>query len=246
MQARCHPIILTSFIATLPMMGTASAEVIWQDFSVSYLKGQHYRLGSATQDIFTFEHTADTSWGDSFLFLDHIREKNGVRSNYAEWAPRWSASKLTGNKYAYGIISDVLLSTTVEMSDLQTNFLYGFGVDMTVPGTQILQLNAYRRVNEQMDDNWQLTGAWGVPFQVAGADFMFDGFFDWSNTTKDQRSVFNTNIQLKWDLKSYWSLSNSVYLGVEYVYWNNKFGVADSSALRTEESNMNLLLKVHF
>ncbi|RUO40626.1 nucleoside-binding protein [Aliidiomarina taiwanensis] len=228
--------------AALPL----SAEVLWQDFSVTYLKGHHYRVGTPTQQVYTIEHAAATSWGDSFFFLDHARETDGSRSNYAEWAPRLSASKLTGKSYSYGFVDDLLLSTTVEMSELQTNFLYGVGADFSVPGFQFAQLNAYRRVNDHQTNNWQLTGVWAVPFALGQQSFLFDGFFDWTNTTADQRSSFNTNIQLKWGLHPLLGLSQPLYMGLEYVYWRNKYGIADNPFFRTNESNMNLLVKVHF
>lgn len=222
------------------------AEVLWQDFSVSYLNGSNYRVDGPDKQVLTFEHAAGTSWGDSFLFLDHLRGDNGSRSNYAEWSPRLSLSKLSGQQLQFGLIKDVLLSSTVEMSSLRTDFLYGVATDLAVPGFNYLKLNFYRRNNDGLAGNWQLTTTWAVPFTLGQQQFLYDGFLDWYSTTADQRASINMTSQLKWALHPLFNLKNKLYVGVEYVYWRNKYGIADSPAFRTNESNVNLLIKAHF
>lgn len=224
----------------------ASAEVLWQDFSVTYLKGDNYRIDSPEQQVYTFEHAAGTSWGDSFLFLDHLHGENETRSNYAEWSPRASLGKLSGTTISVGPITDLLLASTIEMSEFQTNYLYGMGVDLAIPGFKYAQLNLYRRQNENTDDNWQATLVWGLPFTLGNQVFLYDGFLDWANESDDQSEQMNLTSQLKWSLRQLLNLKSEFYLGVEYVYWLNKYGVKDSPAFRTDESNLNLLVKWHF
>ena len=222
------------------------AEVLWQDFSVSYLKGSNYRVDGPDKQVLTFEHAAGTSWGDSFFFLDHLRGDNGSRSNYAEWSPRISLSKFSQQPLQFGVIKDVLLTSTVEMSSLRTDFLYGVATDLAVPGFTYLKLNFYRRNNDGLADNWQVTTTWAVPFTLAGQQFVYDGFLDWYNTTADQRASMNMTSQLKWALHPLFNLKSKLYVGVEYVYWRNKYGISDSPAFRTNESNVNVLVKAHF
>jgi len=222
------------------------AEVLWQDFSISYLNGSHYRVDGPDKQVLTFEHVAGTTWGDSFFFLDHIRGDNGSRSNYAEWSPRLSFSKLSDSPWQFGLINDVLFTSTVEMSTLQTNFLYGIAADLTVPGFNFFKLNFYRRNNDNRDDNWQLTTSWAVPFSLGELQFLYDGFIDWSSTSEDQRASMNMTSQLKWALHPLLGIKNKLYVGVEYTYWRNKYGIVDSPAFRTNESNVNLLVKGHF
>jgi len=229
-------------LSSLPL----NAEVQWQDFSVTYLNGSNYRVDGPDKQVLTFEHVAGESWGDSFLFLDHLRGDNGNRSNYAEWSPRLSLSKLSGSEFKYGIINDVLFTSTVEMSSLQTNFLYGVATDLTVPGFQYLKLNFYRRNNDGVEDNWQLTTTWGVPFKLGEMEFLYDGFMDWSSATADQSASMNFTSQLKWALHPLLDMKSKLYVGIEYVYWRNKYGIADSPQFRTHESNVNLLVKAHF
>jgi nucleoside-specific outer membrane channel protein Tsx len=232
----------TLALATLPLQ----AEILWQDVSVTYLNGSNYRVDGPDKQVLTFEHVAGTSWGDSFFFLDHLRADNGSRENYAEWSPRVSFSKFSDQPLQFGLIKDVLFTSTVEMSALQTNFLYGVATDLTIPGFSYLNLNFYRRNNDGVADNWQLTTIWAVPFALAEQQFVFDGFLDWSSASTDQSASMNMTSQLKWALHPLLKLKNKLYVGVEYVYWRNKYGIADSPQFRTHESNVNLLVKAHF
>lgn len=222
------------------------AEVLRQDFSVSYLSGSNYRVDGPDKQVLTFEHVAGTSWGDSFLFLDHLRGKNGSRRNYAEWSPRLSLGKLRDKPIQFGVIKDVLFTSTVEMSSLSTHFLYGIATDLTVPGFNYLNLNFYRRNNDGVADNWQLTTTWAVPFTLGELEFLYDGFMDWSSATRDQSASMNMTSQLKWALHPLLKMKSKLYVGVEYVYWRNKYAIADSPQFRTHESNINLLVKAHF
>ena len=224
---------------------SVQAEVLWQDFSASYLHGKHYRVDGPEKDVLTIEHVAGTSWGDSFFFLDHMRAA-GDTSNYAEWSPRISVGKLSGSSLTFGPVKDVLFTSTIEMSSLQTNYLYGVATDLTVPGFNYLNLNFYRRNNDGLADNWQLTATWALPFTLGSQQFLYDGFMDWSSASADQSASMNLTSQLKWALHPVLGWKNKLYVGIEYVYWRNKYGIADSPAFRTNESNVNFLLKGHF
>lgn len=230
----------------LPLLLNDDDMPIWQDFSLSVLKGNNYRVDDAEQQITTIEHAAGTSWGDSFFFMDHLRGGDDKSSNYAEWSPRLSLGKISGKTYEFGIVKDVLLAGTVEMSSLQTNLLYGVGVDLAVPGFKYVQLNAYRRSNEFAADSWQLTTTWALPFTLGSEAFLYDGFLDWSSSAAGSHANLNMTSQLKWALQQKFKLKTPLYVGVEYVYWRNKYGIADSPAFRTNEANVNLLLKWHF
>ena len=239
---RIRLVCLLAGLMVLPVR----ADIVWQDASVTYLNGSNYRVVEPKNQVLTLEHAAGTTWGDSFLFLDHFRGDSGTRSNYAEWSPRLSLSKLSGAEFKYGIISDVLFTSTVEMSSLRTNFLYGVATDLSLPGFKYLKLNFYRRNNDGIEDNWQLTTTWGVPFELGEMEFLYDGFMDWSSATADQSASMNFTSQLKWALHPLLDMKSKLYVGIEYVYWRNKYGIADSPQFRTHESNVNLLIKAYF
>lgn len=243
----CKKLILTGFYTVLMLASNSLlAKVLWQDFSVTYLSGQNYEIGDPDRQVITLEHVAGTSWGDSFMFLDHLRSSNGDRSNYAEWSPRISLCKTGISCISNAFIKDVLIASTIEMSSASTDFLYGVGFDLNIPQFQFVQLNFYRRNNDNNQDNWQVTSAWALPFEIADQPFRYDGFIDWFNSTDDQRSSFNWTSQLKWSASKWLGLSSPLYFGIEYVFWRNKYGIANSAQFDTNESNVNLLVKWHF
>ena len=103
------------------------------------------------------------------------------------------------------------------------------------------------------DDNEQITITWR--FDLAGGKVRFDGFLDavtaydiiHKDPTVDggktrSKSGFNFTPQLKYDIGRVLGMApKKLWGGVEYVYWENKFGVS-----RWDERNLNLLLKWHF
>ncbi len=235
-------LLLLSLLCSAPL----HAAVLWQDIRLSYLSGDNYRLGDNKRDVYTFEHATATSWGDSFFFLDHIRPAQGKLINYAEWAPRWSFSKLALADVQWGLISDMTFATTVEMSNQATHLLYGVGFNLDIPLFKYVQLNLYRRNNEKRSDNWQTTITWGLPFDLAGQEFLYDGFIDWASASENHSANLNMTSQFKWLLSKPLNIKDKIYLGFEYALWLNKFGVKDHPNLRSNEYNLNLLLKWHF
>ncbi len=237
--------LLHTLVILLTSMST-QAEILWQDLNVSYLSGHDYRVGDSNRQVITLEHAASTSWGDSFMFLDHLRSQDGTRSNYSEWSPRLSLCKMELYCIKSAWIKDILLASTLEMSSVSTDVLLGMGADFNINGFKFLQVNVYRRNNDKVTDNWQITTAWSRPFKFGNQSLTYDGFIDWYNTTNDRRSSMNWTSQLKWLASDWLGLSTQLYFGIEYVYWRNKFGIADSPDFRTNESNINALVKWHF
>lgn len=225
------------------------AQMLWQDASISLLQGNQYEVDDAKRSAMTLEHASGHSWGDNFFFMDRFRDADGDVSTYAELGPRFSLGKLTGHSYAAGPLSDVLIATQWEMSGIADNYLLGLGFDLELPGFKFVQANIYQRFNDDgaMHNNQQLTLVWAYPFNLAGQDFLLDGFMDYTNSPGDNfTSSLNLTPQLKWNISRYLHQANAVYVGIEYVYWNNKYNLQDSSAFTTNERNLNWLLKMHF
>jgi len=106
-----------------------------------------------------------------------------------------------------------------------------------IPGFDFFQANVYHRNNEIGDNNYQTTLVWGLPL----GPLYFDGFIDYASSNDELSTSFNMTSQLKYDVAPQLGLTSKLYLGVEYVYWNNKFGVQG-----VDERNVNLLVKYHF
>ncbi|WP_111979276.1 DUF5020 family protein [Algibacillus agarilyticus] len=238
---------LLIFIGLITLPLTLTAKPLWQEARITYLKGSNYLVGDAKRQVITVEHAMSTTWGDSFFFLDHMRTENNNNSNYAEWSPRISLCKVEAvclNEK--GFLSELFFASTIEMSSQSTHLLYGVGANFKVPYFTFFQLNAYKRNNEALENNWQLTASWLLPFSLFGQNFVYDGFIDYYDKTADQSLSRNFTSQLKWRVTELLNLQDPVYLGFEYVRWKNKFGIESSPLFNTNESNINVLFKWHF
>jgi nucleoside-specific outer membrane channel protein Tsx len=158
------------------------------------------------------------------------------------------------------------------------NQLLGLGFDFKVPGFDYLQVNTYYRFNgdtaypefgsdgslperRDVDNNFQITPVWGTSFNLGPARFVWDGFADITSDADvadftEQKGFVHMQTQLKWDAgKTLYGKEKSLYVGVEYEYWSNKFGIEDGADTNffpgdtgkwdTAESNVQLLVKYH-
>lgn len=219
----------------------AHAEMYWSTFSLSYLKGDHYKVGDKSREVLTVEHASGHNWGDNFFFVDHLKSDDGSVSNYGELSPRLSLSYLSNSKLSASIIKDVFIATTWEMGQNFDNYLYGLGLALDLPGFKYFGVNVYKANNGLWEDDEQLTLTWGVPFTLAGAEFLYDGFLDYSTESDTNAKEMNFTSQLKWNAGKLVDSKSPFYIGIEYAYWNNKFGIDG-----VDERNPNLLVKWHF
>lgn len=220
---------------------SAHAEMFWSSFSLSYLKGDNYEVVGESADVLTVEHASGHSWGDNFFFVDHLTIDGGSGfNNYYELSPRLSLSYLTKNKLSLGPVSDFYIATTWEGSTFN-NYLVGLGTSIKVPGFKYFTVNLYQAYNDLWDDDEQLTLTWGLPFGSGNAEFLYDGFLDWSSASDTNKAELNFTSQLKWNAGKVMGLKSPLYVGIEYAYWVNKFGIPG-----IDEKNPCLLIKWHF
>ena len=242
---------LTQIFATCALASTAAltqAAPVWQDFSVTGLYGDHYKVGTEDRTTVTAEYAAKLKYSDVFFFVDQQVDGNDEQSTYLELAPRLSLGEVFGKDLSVGPIKDVLIATTWEhnagydQNQEFNNFLYGVGVDLAIPYFQYAQLNFYRANNDTSQDDYQVTFAYGVPFKLGAEDFLVDGFLDWSTDEgTNHASEMNWTTQWKWNAGKHISPDTRLYLGIEHSVWNNKFGIKGK-----DENNVSALVKYHF
>ncbi len=235
----------------LSTIHNATAEQLWNNNSFTYLQGSHYELGDAKRKVITFEHASGHTWGDMFLFVDRLRSSNGSNETYMEVSPRYSLGDYLLDPNEHSFVKDILLSYTMEsgQNDVVSfdHHLYGFGIDLNIPYYKFFKLNFYRRNNDGRANNWQMTHAFAIPFSVGEHRFLYDGFIDWSSAAETTHSSLNFTSQLKWDVGQLMQLpKDRLFLGIEYVYWRDKFGVKNRPTIDSNEDNLNLLIKAHF
>lgn len=240
--------ILIALLATL-FAPVASAEMFWSDTSFSYLQGSGHEVGDDEKNVFTLEHASGHSWGSTFLFFDRLSDRNnGLQETYGEVGADFTVATMTEG----GFVKNVYVATQVEFlategGPFQNNYLFGVGVSLDVPGANYFNVSYYQRTNGGTDDdNEQLTIVWAFP--IAGGLFIYDGFLDSATSSNTAVSSLNFTSQLKWDIgKTALSMKpGKLWLGIEYAYWNNKFGIDQAFVpFDVDERATSLLLKWH-
>ncbi len=230
----------------------------WQNNSLTVLYGDNFKVNPEKQQTLTFEHASGWSFGDVFFFVDTIHYSDVSEGDdttyYGEFSPRLSFGKLTGADLKAGPVTDVLLAATYEFGEGDIkNYLIGPGFDLAIPGFDYFQVNLYRRHTDSSvkgDDEglWQITPVWSYTLPVGNSDLVIDGFIDWVVGNEDNyRNNLHFNPQIKYDLGKALSLSaKQLYVGIEYDYWKNKYGIEDSPAFETDQNTASLLVKLHF
>ena len=251
-------------VASVLAVGQALAGdlVQWQSNSLTYLWGQNYAVNPEIQQTFTFEHADGWKYGDNFLFVDNTfyngkpDSQAGHFGLYGEFTPRLSLGKISGQKFEFGPIKDVLLAMTYEFGKGNVeSYLIGPGFDLAIPGFDYFQLNFFQRHPDGTrpgNNVWQITPVWSYTIPVRGSDILIDGYMDWVvDSDKNARGTYHANLhfnpQIKYDLGKAMSMGEKqLYVGIEYDYWKNKYGIQDSGAFETNQDTASLLVKYHF
>ncbi|MBO3275824.1 outer membrane protein OmpK [Pseudomonas schmalbachii] len=245
----------------------ADSPLLWHNESLTYLYGKNFKVNPPIQQTFTFESASGWSWGDVFFFLDQINYNgeedpfNGKNTYYGEFQPRLSFGKISGADLSFGPIKDVLLAGTYEFGEGDTeSYLLGPGFDLAIPGFDFFQLNIYYRKpdgNRVPSGAWQITPVWSYTIPMGNSDILIDGFMDWVVNNKDasssrpNQSDYHANLhfnpQVKYDLgKAMGYEAKHLYVGFEYDYWSDKYGIQDSQFFTTDQNTASLLVKYHF
>jgi nucleoside-specific outer membrane channel protein Tsx len=223
----------------------------WQNNSLTYLWGKNFTVNPQIQQTVTFEHADAWKYGDNFFFLDRIfyngKEDGNVGPDtyYGEFSPRLSFGKILDKDLSFGPIKDVLLAFTYEFGEGDNeSYLLGPGFDLNIPGFDYFQLNFYQRQtegNRPGDGVWQITPVWSYTLPLGNSNILIDGYMDWVvDNDKNARGVYHANLhfnpQVKYDLGKAlnWG-EKQLYVGFEYDYWKNKYGIEDSGAFKTNQ-----------
>ena len=253
-----------SLAATLASGQALAADLLqWQDNSLTYLNGIDFKVDPPKQQTVTFEHASGWSFGDLFIFVDGIKYNteatNGAGDGhtfYGEISPRLSLGKISGADLSFGPIKDVLLAATYEFGeDDVDSYLLGPAVDLNIPGFDYFQLNFYQRFpegNRPGKGVWQITPVWSYTLPLGNSDVLIDGYMDWVvDNDQNSRGTYHANLhfnpQVKYDLGKAlnWG-AKQLYVGIEYDYWKNKYGIEDSGSFKTNQDTASLLVKYHF
>ncbi len=247
----------------------------WQNSSISGLYGGGFEVDPSDQGTITLEHTSDWTFGDLFMFFDGTAyshgDENGAGDStswYGEIQPRLSIGKLTDTAFDHQLfpedgffIKDVLFAGTYELGrdrDATESLLLGVGFDFDLSAFSFIgldkltffQFNFYTRNDFHSDDagfeDYQITMVTALPFQIAKAKFVVDGYVDYVFGYGPQAENVHLNPQIKLDLGNFFGNPDKLFFGVELDYWKNKYGIKDSSGFKTDQFATSALVKYFF
>lgn len=227
--------ILFLGLSTSMLAGAAD----WSNTEVMVLKGNDYHLGSETPNTHsattvTIQHASGWDYGDNYFYFDLAKETDtdaGTSDIFGEYYTRLSYGKISGNGMSDGIIKDTLLIAGVNYG---TNFrvnTFGVGFDLNIPGFDWarLDIQSYKIAQGQpgvTETTYQLTPSWSIPFKIGNSKFDFTGFMDIiGDTGGSSATQLLTQPQIRLDVGNFFGKPNVFYVGIEYSYWKNKFGV---------------------
>lgn len=126
----------------------------WQQANIQLLRGWDYKVGPQQRTIITTESANQWCYGDVFIFIDWTRFDGGRTTQYGEASLRFGFSKMIGKSYSYGIVKDLLISTTFERGKNNVRaYIYGIGVDLDLPEFTYFKTNLYLRDNPRLADD---------------------------------------------------------------------------------------------
>ena len=198
----------------------------WQNMKVSWFSGNTYQGNNSHYSTLRFDYADDWRYGDNFYFHDISDFLDDDTNLYAEWQPRLSLSKMTGQYWGYGPVTDVLLAGQINAGKNFRALLYGVGFNVKIPGFKWTKWNFYIRDNPRLPGKTvQLTLAWGAPFTIAERfDFVFSGFLDYAGTEGAAKKNLLALPQLMLDVGKFWWRPKALYAGLRYNYWYNRLG----------------------
>ena len=216
-------------LLVIALLGTGTAQAAqWSTTSVSVLYGSGYELASSEDaTIITLDHASGWKFGDNFFFFDAFQPFKNDTHIYGEWHPRLSFGKMTGRNAGFGFVQDILIATELNVGEEWRAYLYGLGFDLDIPYFHFFALNIFIRDDMTIDDDstFQISPSWNLPFTLGTAHFEFRGFLDYAGAEGDGKAHLLAQPQLLLDLGNFSQKPGNVYVGIEYQYWNNKYGV---------------------
>ena len=241
---------------TLCLSPVSLAEALWRDFSGAYVAGSGFTLDPDQQQTLSFEYASGYRWGDTFTYLDTTFFRGDERSYslFGETAARWSLTDSDEGRSNRGV-TDVLVAASLEFgSGTVETFTLGPSVDLNVPGFDYLHLGLMRRESLTRSgfnnsDGWQFVPTWSLTIPVGRSEWVIDGFAKWIFATdhSDYHPNFQFNPQIKYNIGKHLSVVNKrMYLGIEYYYWSNKYGVKSSPGVNSDQHAVSFLAKYHF
>lgn len=209
----------------------------WSSSNIQQLYGSDFEFGDADRYTTTVEHAHGWNYGQNFFFVDIIdRDDIGIEV-YAEVYGYLSLNKLSGTDLSFGPVKDISILAGINISNKPENdnfaaYLAGLSFDLSNQYFDYLQIDiaAYKADDVKNKYGLQFTPVWSFPFEIGTVKFKFRGFTDFrtGNTNNSGNFHILAQPQVLVDVGDLIGVkADTFYIGTEYSYWHNKFGVKD-------------------
>lgn len=198
--------------------------------------------------IVTFQHASGWEYGGNFLFFDYARTDTGDEL-YTEWYPFFSSSALFNVKYD-GAISDIgmVLGVNAAPDADVLKYLPGVQINWNVPGFAFFNtlFTAYIDDSKGMasggapaeENSYMIDAAWRYPVQTGQQRWSVEGHAEYISGRDSEipgvtvKDWVLAQVQLRWDVGyALFDKKDTVFVGIEYQYWNNKLGTDEDESV---------------
>ncbi|EPC02089.1 hypothetical protein L861_04860 [Litchfieldella anticariensis FP35 = DSM 16096] len=195
---------------------------------------------------------------------------SGATEAYLTYRHQLHYGKLSDEPLAFGPISDIALTGGFDLNTKNTAFAprkrqvvlgptLKFDLSRGFLDVSLLYSREWNhcgldacgapgnRNSISFDPYYQLSVAWGVPFDVGALPLKFQGFYnynsekgkDYFNVETKPEQLMRTSLMLDVG-KLAWGEGDNLWAGVGYEYWRNKFGNHDKPGVDTDALTFNL------
>ena len=220
---------------------------IWSSTEVHYSSGDYLNFNNGKHDvttsIITFQHAGGHKYGKNFFFVDHSRTDTGS-SFYGEWYSTFSLGTITGSDMSFGMVKDVGLLAGLNLAP-GTSTMYtlpGVSLALDLPGFAFanLDITGYNNIKTDgtsgEESSYMLDFNWAYPFKAGGLSWSVEGHAEYiaGRDMKVGSAKLEDWIlmqpQVRVDLgEALGNEAGNFFVGVEYQYWKNKYGVKDKN-----------------
>jgi len=201
----------------------------WSTTSLSILSGSDYKLGDKDRTIATFDHSSGGKWVNNHFFFDIINPNSNFITMYGEWHPGLNITRLFKQAASFEMLKSISIVGeynygTNPMASFRSHYV-GIGFELNIKNAHYSIINfMYGGDPTISEDTEQITIAWSFPFQLSFLHGEFNGYVDYIGAESYRVSHLQSQPQLLFDIGRIIGFKNSLYLGLEYQYWRNKFG----------------------
>lgn len=240
---------MRTFVCALGLFASGTVYPLeWSANQIEYLYGNQFHepfnAVPVEKNTVTFQHASGYSLGENFAFLDLLQSGASDRNAFEYYGEGYTSFSLGKQGWVQpkGLVKDVSLTAGVNFGEKSYPtytvsprvLLAGPTIDLAVPGFNFVNVNVLAYVNRGLfagGDNgchattWQITPAWNADFSLSGEKFAFEGFLDLigAHGTCAQRLIAQPRI--RWNIGDRFGQPDRWFLGIEYLYWKNKFGI---------------------